>query len=409
MILACVEGVGERTLTHLVATHGSARRALERARDGRLDPRCAVRGERPSRLPAQVVERIVEVARDPAPVLHTLAAAGVWTVTALDPDYPARLHDLADPPAVLFGTGDPAALRTPRAVALVGTRHPTPSGRVAASAIAAELAEAGAVVISGLALGIDGSAHAAVVERGRATVAVIGAGHDEPGPRAHRKLVRAIVAAGGAIVSELPPPAKATRGSFPRRNRLISGLADAVVVAEAPARSGALITAHLALEQGRPVFAVPGRRPGDVSAAGCTALLAEGDVRMFHGVRPLADLLGWETAACVAAIPLEASACPALGVGSCLSRQEATVIDVLRCGPTTASELVALTGLPAGVTAAVLTLLQLRGLVRVHGPLYLPAGALLSPFADAPRVGTAVLPSSQPDEAFACPADRLVG
>ena len=129
-------------------------------------------------------------------------------------------------------------------------------------------------MVSGLAVGIDGAAHAAAVHAHGLTVAVIGSGHGALRPHAHSRLARSIVEAGGAIVSELGPDIRPSKGTFPRRNRIISGLADATVVVEAPARSGALITASWALEQGRECFLVPGSIDAPASA-GCLAFLRE--------------------------------------------------------------------------------------------------------------------------------------
>lgn len=147
--------------------------------------------------------------------------------------------------------------------------------------------------MSGLAVGIDGVAHGAAVEAGGRTVAVLGSGHERLFPHAHRRLADRIVATGGALVSELPPAAMPTRGTFPRRNRVISGLADATIVVEAAARSGALITAAWALEQGRECFAVPGSIDAPCSV-GCLAYLREypGQVRIVAGIAELIEDLG---------------------------------------------------------------------------------------------------------------------
>ena len=210
-------------------------------------------------------------------------------MTIDDEAYPARLRAIAEPPPVLFVRGAPASLSTTRAVAVVGTRRPTEAGRRIAARIADAVARLGAVVVSGLAIGIDGAAHAAVVSAGLPTVAVLGSGHDRLFPKAHRRLAAAIVDAAGAIVSELPPDAGPTKGTFPRRNRLISGLAEATVVVEAAEGSGALITARWALEQGRGCFVVPGSIDAPKSA-GCLAFLREfaGEARIVAGV-PAAD------------------------------------------------------------------------------------------------------------------------
>ena len=162
------------------------------------------------------------------------------------------------PPHLLFVWGDPTALSPSRAVAVVGTRRPSELGRRLAARIAAAVSNAGASVVSGLAVGVDGAAHAAAVAAGVPTIAVLGSGHGRLFPRAHERLAQAIVDGGGAVVSEFFADVGPTKGTFPRRNRLISGLADATVVVEAPLHSGALITASWALEQGRECFLAPG-------------------------------------------------------------------------------------------------------------------------------------------------------
>ncbi len=403
VLLATVDGVGERTLERLVRTHGSARRVLWLAGRGRLQRRLMSDVDaRPASLPAPVLAGIERVARDRGAILAVLRDAGVWTLTLLDPDYPRRLDGLPTPPPVLFGQGDAALLREPRTVAIVGTRRASPVGRVDASRAAAALAASGVVVVSGLAVGIDGAAHAACVEAGGPTLAVIGSGHLRPGPRAHSALVRRILER-GAVVGELAPAARATRGTYPRRNRIIAALGDAVLVVEAPERSGALITAHLAMESGVPVYALPGRMGSELSA-GCRALLSEGGALPYEGVAALFGDLGWHWAGGgeasahagrVAGSGPAASApsrhaspqvvLPASGFGPnrvdaiaalTLSDMESELCRVLADGPVALDGLLA-AGASPGETAAALTLLQLRGLVRTVGGLYLPAGPLL--------------------------------
>jgi len=292
-VLATVEGVGDRTLQRLVATHDTACRALWLAARGRLGRGLITETDgRPGALPPATLAAIERAAGEPGTRLGHLASAGVWTVTLLDPDYPSRLLTLVAPPPVLFGKGNAGAVGAPRAVAVVGTRHASPAGRCEASRAAAALASAGVVVVSGLAVGIDGAAHAAALESGGTTVAVIGSGHARPGPAAHRLLVRGILER-GAVIGELPPAARATRGTYPRRNRLIVALADAVLVVEAPRRSGALITAHLAMDQGVPLFAAPGSEASELTA-GCRGLLDDGSARRFEGARTLREDLGWD-------------------------------------------------------------------------------------------------------------------
>ena len=403
VLLATVEGVGERTLERLVRTHGAARRVLWLASRGRLRARLASETDgRAASLPGATLAGIEHVARDRGAVLAQLRDAGVWTLTLLDPDYPRRLDGLPTPPPVLFGQGDVALLRAARAIAVVGTRRASPAGRVDASRAAAILADAGVVVVSGLAVGIDGAAHAACVEAGGSTIAVIGSGHGRPGPRAHVALVGRILER-GAVVGELPPAARATRGTYPRRNRLIAALADAVVVVEAPERSGALITAHLAMEQGVPVYAVPGSAASELSA-GCRALLSEGGALPYEGTPGLFADLGWNVMAGekppgtgdgpsratgadgppsdFAGPPMASGPAADAGytadplAGTPLSAAERELCRLLAGGPAAMDDMLR-TGASPGEVAATLTLLQLRGLVRTVGGLYLPAGRLL--------------------------------
>ena len=235
-----------------------------RARTGETTPRSMRASPAPSPRPSQRADEIVSRVR----------SLGVRVVTVEEPAYPSRLASIAMPPHVLFVTGDPAALSRERAVAIVGTRRATTAGRTTAGRIATALVAADATIVSGLAFGIDGVAHEATVRAGGTTVAVIGGGHAVVAPRSHARLAAAIIAGGGAVVSELAPDVKPSHGTFPRRNRIISGLSDATVVVEAPARSGALITASWALEQGRPCYLVPGALDAPASA-GCLAFLRE--------------------------------------------------------------------------------------------------------------------------------------
>jgi len=187
--------------------------------------------------------------------------------------FPARLAQIHDPPATLWLRGDPAVLDRP-AVALVGSRAATRDGLALAAEMAFDLARTGLVVVSGLARGIDSAAHAATLDAGGTTVAVLGTGVDSIYPPEHRALADRIAAC-GAIVSEFSPGTPARAFHFPRRNRIISGLSLAVVVVEAPERSGALITAREALDQGRDVMVVPGRVPGGRNRGG-HALIRDG-------------------------------------------------------------------------------------------------------------------------------------
>lgn len=188
-------------------------------------------------------------------------------------DYPPLLAQLEDAPIGLFVRGDPATLQLPQ-LAIVGSRNPTPTGRDNAAAFAAHLARCGLAITSGLAIGIDAAGHRGALETGGRTIAVCGTGLDIDYPTTHAQLAREI-AAQGALVSELPPGTPAARRNFPRRNRIISGLSLGTLVVEAAVHSGSLITARLAAEQGREVFAIPGSIHNPL-ARGCHRLIREG-------------------------------------------------------------------------------------------------------------------------------------
>ena len=205
--------------------------------------------------------------------VECLRALGAQLVGASDPDMPARLRAIPDCPTVLFVRGDRGALPAPQ-LAVVGSRRATPAGARIARRFAAELAERGLVVTSGLAQGIDAEAHRGALEAGGRTVAVLGSSLDRVYPSAHRALADRI-AAQGAVVSEFPFGTRPVPWNFPWRNRIISGLSLGVLVVEAAERSGSLITARLAGEQGREVFAVPGSILNP-QAVGCHRLLRDG-------------------------------------------------------------------------------------------------------------------------------------
>jgi DNA processing protein len=256
---------------------------------------------------------------------------------------------------VLFVRGDIAALSSPHAIAVVGTRRPTEHGRRIAARIGAALVDAGAVLVSGLAVGIDGVAHAAAAAHDGLTVAVLGGGHARLFPQAHNRLARVIVDAGGAVISELYPTIGPTRGTFPRRNRIISGLADATVVVEAPLHSGALITAALALEQGRECYLVPG--PLDArSSEGCLNFLREhaGACHLVADIPGLIEDLGLLGAT---------ETGPQRAADVELGKVERSLVNALARGASTADDLVARTGHPVATALSAITMLELRGLV----------------------------------------------
>lgn len=250
------------------------------------------------------------------------------------------------------------------------------------------LVQASATIVSGLALGIDGAAHEATVRAHGTTVAVLGSGLGVISPAAHRRLAERIVATGGAIVSELGPDVQPGPGTFPRRNRLISGLSDATVVVEAPARSGALLTAGWALDQGRGCYIVPG--PIDApTSAGCLSFLREfhGEARIVTGLPQLIADLGYVTGLDDEPSGHRGPHGPAVveaAMGS-LGATQARIARAIMSGRTTVDELVAASGLTVAAVLATLTLLERQGLIVGTYGRYRPAGALLEPPAVPPR------------------------
>ncbi|MGH2408270.1 MAG: DNA-processing protein DprA [Candidatus Limnocylindrales bacterium] len=371
LALAAIEGVGGGIMTRLVGRFGGAVEVLAAARSGRLG-RSPERGGEGERMRPEVIAAVVAMANDPQPALAAIERLGLWTLTPMDAGYPSRFEVLSLPPPVLYGWGDPAALEPEFAAAIVGTRRPTPFGRAFAARMARHLTGRGALIISGLAVGIDGAAHAATLEAGGRTVAFIGASHESPGPRAHRALLRGIIERGGAVVSELAPGKSGSKGMFPRRNRLLAALGDVVLVIEAPAISGAINTAHHALELGRPLFVAPGR-PGDEATAGCLRVLRESPARLLVGTTELDEDLAALGLGTLRPVATGASASATAGLGEV----ERAVANAIGRAPGSLETVVARTGLPPGAVAGAVTLLQLRGLVRMVDGALLPMGALL--------------------------------
>lgn len=274
-----------------------------------------------------------------------LAASGFRFLARSDAQFPPLLRAIHDPPAGLFlrGGAEPEVLARP-AVAVVGARACSGYGAAVARSLGRDLAAAGLVVVSGLARGVDAEAHRGALDAGGATVAVLGCGIDRDYPAAHAELARRI-AETGLVVSEYAPGVEPAPWRFPARNRIVAGLAAVTAVVEARERSGALITADLALEEGREVFAVPGEITSSLSA-GANALLKLGAAPLTAA----ADVL-----ACFGIEPEEERAA------------RGGLLDLL---PATADELTRRTGLPAGEIARTLVELELAGLVAAADGLY---------------------------------------
>src|SRR5476649_657117 len=208
------------------------------------------------------------------------------------PEYPALLAQIYDAPPLLFVAGDPKILEKPQ-LAMVGSRRASRPGMDTTAAFSRSLASAGFVITSGLALGIDGVAHQAALDVGGQTIGVLGTGLENFYPQRHRQLAATMIAQGSAVVSEFPLDASPQAGNFPRRNRIISGLSLGVLVVEASMASGSLITARLAAEQGREVYAIPGsiHHPG---AKGCHQLIRDGAMLVETVEHILEGLRGWQ-------------------------------------------------------------------------------------------------------------------
>lgn len=288
---------------------------------------------------------------DAASALEVLAEAGrkhgapAAFLLPGDADFPAALGDLPDPPVALFSLGSATASQP--AVAIVGTRAATAYGERVTRELSAAFARAGACVISGMARGIDAAAHRAALDAGGHTVAVLGTGVDVAYPASHRPLHRDI-ARRGLLLSEMVPGATPNRGSFPRRNRIIAGLADLTIVVEAGLRSGALITAGHALDLGRMVAAVPGPIDSPQSA-GANELLRDG-AAVVASVADALALLGLTA--------------PVKGERAAGSADEQAVWDALSRGPLDIDTLAARSGLPARKCLAAVTALELAGAIE---------------------------------------------
>ncbi len=285
-------------------------------------------------------------------------------LTLADPDYPPRLREIADPPPLLFVCGDVAALRQPQ-IAIVGSRNPTPAGAELAHDFARHLALRGVTIISGLALGIDAAGHRGAMAGAGRTVAVMGTGMDRVYPPRHQELAEEI-AARGALVSEFPLHTPVCPENFPRRNRIISGLALGVLVVEAAKASGSLITARHALEQGREVFAIPGSIHNPL-ARGCHALIRDG-AKLVETVDDILEELPMPAVSPAS----DAHAAQASSESAAGNEEHDRLLTALGYDPVSVDVLVARTGLTANAVSSMLLLMELEGRVSSQaGGLYL--------------------------------------
>lgn len=348
-MLALAEGLDERPVEALLAPD--------------LDPLAALASP-PSGLPPRVRRRLHDpgLRQRAEAVLAAAARDGQQVLTPADPRWPATFADRALRPLMLFVRGDPQALAAGPAVAVVGSRTPTPYGADAAHELCTVLARAGTVLWSGLARGVDAAAHAACVSAGTKTVAVLGGGLDRVYPPEHQELAGRIVASGGCLVSELPPGRRARRGHFVRRNRLLAMGTEAVLVIEASRTSGALHTARFAADCGTNVFALPGPWRSERSQ-GCHQLVNEG-ANLIEGPDELLRALG-----------LSARRSGPAALALVRSADEQAIVSALAEGPRPADLLQRETGLERAVFLRALFDLEQRGAVaRAPGDLWRRAG-----------------------------------
>ena len=342
------DNVGPRTYRSLVAHCGSARAALERL------PELARRGgARQIRIAGEDEARAE---------LAACKKLGVGLLASGEVGYPPRLATIDDAPPLLGVRGARDTLMRPM-IAIVGSRNASGAGLKFANQLARDLGEAGFVIISGLARGIDQAAHRASIASG--TVAVLAGGHDRIYPPEHEDLLAAITDANGAAISEMPPGHEPRARDFPRRNRLISGAALGVVVVEAAQRSGSLITARLANEQGREVFAVPGS-PLDPRAAGTNDLIKQGATL----VTDASDVIQMVTPIMERPLvsPLEEPDGDPFA-GDPEDSERARIVSLLGPTPISIDDLIRLAGTSAAVARTALLELELAGRLERHGGL----------------------------------------
>jgi len=277
-------------------------------------------------------------------------------ITLHDPAYPPLLKNIPDPPPLLFVHGSLAALRSHQ-LAIVGSRNPSTVGKTIAAQFAQTLVHCGLSITSGLALGIDAASHRGALDAGGVTLAVAGTGPDKIYPATNKRLACEIIEH-GALVTEFPPGTAAQAHHFPRRNRIISGMSVGTLVVEAASHSGSLITARLALEQGREVFAIPGSIHNPL-ARGCNALIRQG-AKLVETARDILEEIGSLAAAAEA---LDAAADSAAQPEEDLSEEYRNVLKEIAYAPTTVDTLVETTKQSAENLSSMLLMLELRGLI----------------------------------------------
>lgn len=356
-----VSGVGPKAFQSLLRYFGSANSALDAAK----------RASNAELLQAGVNNRTINNLRKASTDsiqadLDWLAASDQHHIISLqDENYPTLLKEIASPPPLLFVNGDPDLLRDPQ-LAIVGSRNPTQSGRDLAYSFAKHLGTSGFCITSGLALGIDGFSHKGALDANAPTIAVTATGLDRVYPARHRQLAHQIVEQ-GAIISEFTIGTEPRAQNFPRRNRIISGLSLGVLVIEAAVKSGSLITARQASEQGREVFAIPGSIHNPL-ARGCHHLIRQGAKLVEtaeHILEEIAESLEFQLKQ--PDIPPSNTVDTAIQVDPEFDADYQKVLDAMGYDPISIDHLVAQTGLTAEELSSILLMLELQGYVSSSG------------------------------------------
>ena len=350
-------GIGPRTFARLLERFGEPGRIVSADPAALRDTGLGAETIRALREPDQ---RVIDA------VLSWLDTEGAHILSLHEATYPSLLKEIRDPPPLLFVQGDPQLLNDPQ-IAIVGSRNPTASCVETTEAFAEHLAGCGLLVTSGLALGVDGAAHRGALRSGR-TIAVLGTGPDRVYPARHRDLAKRISNA-GALVTELRPGIGPEGRNFPRRNRLISGMSLGTLVTEAALRSGSLITARCAVEQGREVFALPGSIHNPM-ARGCHALIRDG-AKLVETAQDILEELAPGIRSALSANEPAAACTGEGGVGHVLDQEYRQLLDAMGYDPVAPDDMIQRTGLTAQSVASMLLLLELQGhVLSVPGGRY---------------------------------------
>jgi DNA processing protein len=354
LALSRVPGVGPIVARKLIAYCGGAEEVFRRG------PAflAKIPGIGPSTSAAISASRLVEQAqRD----LEQAARQDIRTVTFLDRDFPQRLNHCPDAPMLLFVKGK-AELNASRVISIVGTRNATAHGKEVTARIVEELAPLGVTIVSGLAYGIDIAAHRAALKHGLPTIACLAHGLDRIYPSEHARTAAEMLHSGG-LVSEYPMGTLPDRENFPTRNRIVAGMTDTTLVVEAGIKGGALITARLANDYDRDVFAIPGR-PADVHSEGCNQLIKENRAALVTSATDIITALNWD-------LPEKTAANRQQRLLIDLTPEQEKIVEALKESALSVDMLTARTRMPMSKVSALLLEMEFEGMVRnLPGKIY---------------------------------------